>query len=97
MDIKLSRLVVTEDGRDVVELNIYGVSDDLCVVGDATLDFRVGKVEELIRTIDELRSRYSQYLRPRIIKVLHCMRYIPPKAIEEARRSNVWILTWRRN
>lgn len=41
MDIKLSRLVVTEDGRDVVELNIYGVSDDLCVVGDATLDFRL--------------------------------------------------------
>ncbi|GAB6947834.1 hypothetical protein JCM16161A_19640 [Vulcanisaeta sp. JCM 16161] len=94
VDVKLSRLVITEGGKEVLELNIYGASGDLCVIGDATLDLRVGKVEELLKAIEMLRSRYPQYLRPRIVKVLYCMRYVP-ETIEEARRGNVWALTWR--
>ncbi|GAB6947877.1 hypothetical protein JCM16161A_20070 [Vulcanisaeta sp. JCM 16161] len=94
IDVKLSRLVITEGGKEVLELNIYGASGDLCVIGDATLDLRVGKVEELLKAIEMLRSRYPQYLRPRIVKVLYCMRYVP-ETIEEARRGNVWALTWR--
>ncbi|GAB6945544.1 hypothetical protein [Vulcanisaeta sp. JCM 14467] len=94
VNVRLGRLVITEGGREVLELNIYGVTDDLCVVGDATLDLRVNKVRELIKAIDELRSRYPQYLRPRVIKVLYCMRYVP-EAIDEARKNGVWVLTWR--
>ena len=77
VNVRLGRLVITEGGREVLELNIYGATDDLCVVGDATLDLRVGKVRELMEAIDKLRSRYPQYLRPRVIKVLYCMRYVP--------------------
>ncbi len=94
VNVKLGRLVITEGGREVLELNIYGATDDLCVVGDATLDLRVSKVEELMGAINELRSRYPQYLRPRVVKVLYCMRYVP-EAIEEARKNGVWVFTWR--
>lgn len=64
VNVRLGRLVITEGGREVLELNIYGVTDDLCVVGDATLDLRVNKVRELIKAIDELRSRYRSTLGP---------------------------------
>lgn len=94
INVRLGRLVITEGGREVLELNIYGVIDDLCVVGDATLDLRVGKVGELMGVINELRSRYPQYLRPRVVKVLYCMRYVP-EAVEEARKNGIWVLTWR--
>ena len=91
-NVRLSRLMITKSGREAPELNIYGVTDDLCIIGDVTLD--LNKVRELIGAINELRSRYPQYLRPRVIKVLYCMRYVP-KTIEETRRNGIWVLTWR--
>ena len=94
VNVRLGRLVITEGGREVLELNIYGATDDLCIIGDATLDLRINKVRELIGAINELRSRCPQYLRPRVIKVLYCMRYVP-EAIEDARRNGIWVLTWR--
>ena len=54
----------------------------------------VNKVRELIEAINELRSGYPQYLRPRSLRSLYCIRYVP-EAIEEARRSGIWVLTWR--
>lgn len=94
VNVKLGRLVTTEDGREVLELNIYGTTDDLCIIGDATLDLRIGRIEELIKVVNELRNKSPQYLRPRVIKVLYCMRYVP-EAIEEAKKNNIWVLTWR--
>lgn len=94
IDVKLSRLVVTENEKEVFELNIYGVHNDLCIIGEVTIDLRIGKIREFIQKFTELKMKYPQYLRNRILKIIYCMRYTQ-QAIEEANKYNIWVLTWR--
>ncbi len=93
IDIKLDRLIIFEKDREAIEINIYGVYNDLCIIGDSTIDLRPGKIHELMSKVSELKRRYPEYLRSRILKVIYCMRYIP-QVIEESKRYNIWILTW---
>jgi hypothetical protein len=91
IEVKLGRAFV--DSR---EINIYGVSDDLCVVGEATVRLGVGPVRELLDKVELLKRRRPDLLRRRLVKVIFTD-YALPEAIELAERNNVWVLRWDRD
>ena len=45
------------------ELNIYGVSDNICVVGEASLRAGASIIDELKRKLNTLKTNYPGYLR----------------------------------
>jgi hypothetical protein len=91
IEVELGRAYV--DSR---EINIYGVSDDLCVVGEATVRLGVGLVKELLDKVELLKRRRPDLLRRRLVKIIFTD-YALPEAIELAERNNVWVLRWDRD
>ncbi|MCD6509016.1 MAG: hypothetical protein J7L11_01300 [Thermoprotei archaeon] len=86
LDIEVDSLVLPD-----LELNIYGTSDEVCVIGEATVRGGVGIVHELLRKIEVLRSKYPERLRKRIIPIIYvCLPM--PELIEEAKKKDIWIL-----
>ncbi len=86
VDAKLERLELPG-----LELDIYGASGDLCILGEATV--RLGKrgVEELARKVEALSRMRPDLLRPRTI-VLAYTSLATREAVEEAERRGIWIL-----
>jgi len=74
-----------------LELNIYGVSGDLCIVGEATVRGGAGVVDELIGKINVLKSRYPEKLRRNIVPVVYVCLPLE-ELVEEAKRREVWVL-----
>jgi SMC interacting uncharacterized protein involved in chromosome segregation len=89
IEISLDRIFI-----DDKEVNIYGVSDEVCVIGEATVRLGTGLVEELERLIDKIRKEKPELLRPKLIKVIYAD-YSVPKAIELASNYNIWVLNWK--
>jgi septation ring formation regulator EzrA len=56
---------------DKKEIDIYGVSDDLCVIGEATVRLGKSLVERLERVIEYIRNRKPNLLRKRLIKAIY--------------------------
>jgi len=56
-----------------IEINLYGVSDDTCVVGEISTRTGVRIVNSLNEKIRELREKYPEYLRPRILKTIYTL------------------------
>ena len=79
---------------DKKEIDIYGVSDDLCVIGEATV--RLGKsfVKRLERIIKYVRDRRLGLLRKRLIKVIYTF-YATGDAKKRAIERGVWIVRAR--
>jgi chromosome segregation ATPase len=74
-----------------LELNIYGVSDDVCVVGEATVRAGRGILDALLNKIELLKAKYPEKLRKRLIPVIYvCLPM--PELVEEAARRKVWVL-----
>jgi len=88
IDVKLSRIFI--DGK---EINIYGATRDLCIVGEATVRLGVRLIDELEEKIELLRRKRPDLLRSKIIKVIY-VDYAPPSAVEEAKRRKIWLLKW---
>jgi len=86
VDVKLVRLTLPE-----LEINIYGVADDLCVVGKASTRVGVGVLRSVDEKLTELRRRYPEYLRRRVLKVVYTM-WATEDAVEEAKKRNIWLL-----
>ena len=86
IDVKLSRLILPD-----LEINIYGVKDDLCVVGEASIRTGIGIIESIDKKIEELKKRYPEYLRKRIIKTIYTMR-ATEDAVEEAKKRRIWLV-----
>jgi len=89
LDIKLGRVFV-----DDKEINIYGSSADICVIGEATV--RLGRilVEELEEKIKFLREVKPELIKPKIIKVIYTD-YAVPEAVDLAREYGIWVLNWK--
>ena len=77
---------------DDKEIDIYGASGDLCVVGEATVRLGIKLLDELERKINYVKKR-PELLRPRLIKVVYTD-YAVPSALERARDRGVWVLKW---
>ncbi|MEM2238066.1 MAG: hypothetical protein QXK69_05305 [Candidatus Caldarchaeum sp.] len=88
VDIKLERIFV-----DSKEINIYGCSEDVCVVGEAAVRLGTGLVDELLKKVSLLKTSRPDLLRPKLIKVIY-NDYATPDALEYARQRDVWVLKW---
>jgi len=89
ISIDLATIVV-----DKKEINIYGVSDDLCVIGEATVRLGKSLVERLERIIEYIKDRRPGLLRKRLIKVIYTF-YATEDAKKLAIEKGVWIVRAR--
>lgn len=89
VDVKLERLELPE-----LEINLYGVSNGVCVLGETTIRLGVKLVEELERKTKILESKYPRLLRPKVFKVIYTI-MATPEALKLAEEKNVWVLTWK--
>ena len=60
-----------------VEVNLYGVSGDLCVVGEAKIRASSNVIDELNEKIEILRRLYPDKLRPRALRVVYVSLAMP--------------------
>ncbi|PLJ78199.1 hypothetical protein [Infirmifilum sp. SLHALR2] len=86
LDIELGSLVLPD-----LEIDIYGVADDLCVIGEATVRGGVSALVKLLEKAEVLRSRYPDKLRPKTIMVIYVSLALP-ELVDEARKRGVWLL-----
>ncbi len=86
VDVELRRLQLPD-----LEVDIYGASDDLCVVGEASVRAGVGVLDDLYSKLRALEERYPAYLRPRRLLLVYCSLAMP-ELVERARREGVWIV-----
>ncbi len=87
--IRVDLGVLYEDG---VEVNIYGVVDDLCIVGEVAVRLGIAKVRELIKKVQLLDMRWPHYLRDNVILVLYGAK-VMPRTIDEASKYKIWVVT----
>ena len=74
-----------------LEINIYGVSDDVCVIGEATLRAGPKPIDELLEKIEKLKINYPNLLRRKVILVIYAS--LPMiELIEKAKEKGIWLL-----
>ncbi|MBS7610765.1 hypothetical protein KEJ27_00915 [Candidatus Bathyarchaeota archaeon] len=74
-----------------LELNIYGVSDDICVIGEAAVRAEAGLVDKLLDKLGKLRGSYPEKLRKNIILVMYVS--LPMvELVEKAKEVGIWLL-----
>ncbi|BBE42797.1 hypothetical protein [Conexivisphaera calida] len=73
------------------EIDLYGASGDICVVGEATVRLGKGLVEELDEKVELMRRARPDLLRPRLVKVIYTLT-ATPEALDEAKKRGVWVL-----
>jgi len=59
LDVELAPLVLLE-----LEIDIYGVSGGVCVVGEVAVRSGMGELRRLLKKLELLESRYPEKLRP---------------------------------
>lgn len=86
LDVNLYRLVLPE-----IEINIYGVSDDICIIGEVSVRAGRSLVDELMRKIEKLKFNYPEKVRKTIIPVIY-VSLAMHDLIERAREKGIWVL-----
>jgi hypothetical protein len=80
LSVDLTSLILPD-----LELNIYGVSGDVCVIGEATVRAGVSILEDLMGKFEKLKEMYPDRLRRKIILVIYAS--LPTvELIEEAKK-----------
>jgi len=85
-EVEVSSLVLPE-----VEVNLYGASGDLCIVGEAKVRASSNVIDELNEKVQVLKRLYPDKLRPRLLMVVYASAALPD-LIERAEREGVWVL-----
>jgi SMC interacting uncharacterized protein involved in chromosome segregation len=85
-EVEVTSLILPE-----VEVNIYGASDDLCIIGEAMVRASSSVIDEIDRKIRELRRLHPDRLRPRVLRVVYATLALPD-LIARAEREGVWVL-----
>jgi len=86
LEIEISSLTLPD-----LELNIYGVKGDVCVVGEASVRASMRTLEELLKKLEIMKSKYPDLLRPKTIPVIYTSLAMP-ELVEEAKKRGVWVL-----
>ncbi|MEM2424559.1 MAG: hypothetical protein QXM00_08800 [Candidatus Bathyarchaeia archaeon] len=73
------------------EINLYGVSNDLCIIGEASVRASSSIIDEINRKIERLREMHPDRLRPKLIRVVYASIALPDP-VERAKKENIWIL-----
>jgi hypothetical protein len=89
IEIKLDRLFINDR-----EINIYGTSGDICVIGEASVRLGPRIVKEIEEKIELIRKYKPELLKPKLIKVIYAD-VVPPKVLELASKNNIWVLSWK--
>jgi hypothetical protein len=85
-EVEVTSLILPE-----VEVNIYGVSDDLCIIGEARVRASSGVVDEIDKKVQVLRRLHPDTLRPRVLRVVYTTLALPD-LIARAEREGLWVL-----
>ena len=89
VSVSLSRFFI-----DDVEVDIFGVTDDLVVIGEATVRLGTSLIDELERKVRLVFERRSDLIRPKLIKVIYCDVALP-QALKLAEERGIWVLDIR--
>ena len=84
--VKISNLRLPD-----LEINIYGVTDNICFVGEASVRAGLGILNKLEKKLKVLRDKYPQYLRDKIILIIYSSLPLP-ELIAEAKKKGIWVL-----
>jgi hypothetical protein len=75
----------------MLEIDIYGVSRDLCVIGEATVRLGVRGLDRFIGKVERLEKLYPDKLKPKkVVLVYTCL--ATDEAVRKARERSIWIL-----
>ncbi|MCS7140534.1 MAG: hypothetical protein N3F04_05555 [Candidatus Nezhaarchaeota archaeon] len=85
-DVDVTSLILPE-----LELNIYGVLGDLCIIGEASVRASSSVIDEINQKIEKLRRVHPDKLRPRIVRVVYVGLALPD-LLERAEKEGVWVL-----
>ncbi len=91
ISITISRLELAD-----IEVDIYGVDTDLCIIGEVKTRATPNTIEEVDKEIEELCSKYPSYLRRKVIKAIYAMQ-VAEEAVKEAERRGIWVVTASRD
>ncbi|GBC73941.1 hypothetical protein HRbin04_01350 [archaeon HR04] len=87
LTLSISRLELPD-----IEIDIYGVDTEYCIVGEVKTRASSNLVERVDNDIELLCSRYPQYLRKKVIKVIYAMQ-VTQDAIKEGEKRGIWLVT----
>ncbi len=85
--ISLNRIFVDNE-----EIDLYGASNELCVIGEATVRLGTSLIDELERKIEKIKEKRPDLMRKRIIKLIY-FDVATPDSIELAKKKGIWLLT----
>jgi len=91
IDVELDRVFV-----DSEEIDIYGATGDICIIGEATTRLGPKRVQRLRGRIELIKQRRPELLGKKIIKAIYTYVAVP-QALEVATNNKVWVLDWKRN
>ncbi|MGQ9544136.1 MAG: hypothetical protein ACUVTM_08735 [Candidatus Bathyarchaeia archaeon] len=77
-----------------LELDLYGVVYDLCLIGEATTKLDVRLVEELEDKAERLAEMYPERLRSKLIKTIYTI-VATSEALKKAEEKGIWVLNWK--
>ncbi len=86
LPVRLERLSLPD-----LEVDIYGRSGDLCIVGEASTRLGIGLVRRVDGLVREVERRVPEVAGKRIVRVVYTL-WATPEAVEEARKLGIWIV-----
>ncbi|MCX8169445.1 MAG: hypothetical protein N3E39_04520, partial [Candidatus Methanomethylicia archaeon] len=85
-EVKLDSLILPD-----IEINIYGVLNDLCIIGEASVRASLSLIHEINKNIEKLKNIQPSKIRSKIIKVIYTSLAMPD-LIERAEEEGIWVL-----
>lgn len=85
-EVEVTSLILPE-----LEVNIYGASDNLCIVGEARVRASSNVIDEIDGKIEALKRLHPDRLRPRVLRVVYTTLALPDLVVR-AEREGVWVL-----
>ena len=86
LDIELGELILPD-----MQINIYGTSNDTCVIGEVETRAGVSLLNELKRKFKQLKEKHPEYLRKNVILVIYTLSPTY-ELIEKAKKEKIWLL-----
>ncbi len=75
-----------------LELDVYGVSGELCVLGEVGVRLGSAKLNDLVTKVHYIRKTHPQLLQNQLILLLYGMRFTP-QLLELAEEQKIWVIT----
>ncbi|MEM2696001.1 MAG: hypothetical protein QXU09_03600 [Thermoproteota archaeon] len=85
-EVEIGSLILPE-----AEINIYGASNEICIIGEASVRAPANIIDKINSSLEKLRTLYPDKLRPKILKVVYTSLAMPD-LIERAEKEGIWVL-----